>query len=273
MGAVVHQVKKGDNLWTLARKYGVKVEDIAKANNIKPNSILQLGQKLVIPVKTSASSQPTSLKGGAWIKLERDDVRLRQGPGTNHKAITTLKKGTQLKVLGSQGDWRKVALSDGRVGWIRSDMLPKIGSAPSKVVKKSTLSKSNNSKPSQKKDDTSVVEYALSHLGARYRYGGMSSRGGFDCSGFVAYIYKKYGVNLPHSSSAQFRMGKPVSRKELQPGDLVFFNTRGRRASHVGIYIGNGKFIHSSSARGRVRIDTLDSGYYKERFLGGRRLK
>lgn len=264
----MHVVKKGDNLWTLARKYGVKVEDIAKANKIKPNSILQLGQKLVIPVKTKSPSKPTSTKGGRWIKLERDAVYLRQGPGTNHKSITTLKKGTQLKVLGGQGDWRKVALSDGRVGWIHSDLLPKLGSAPSKPVKRSA-----SSNPSNGKGNASLVKYALSHLGARYRYGGMSSRGGFDCSGFVAYIYQKYGVRLPHSSSAQFRMGKPVGRSELQPGDLVFFNTRGRRASHVGIYIGNGKFIHASSARGRVRIDTLDSGYYKQRFLGGRRVK
>lgn len=111
----------------------------------------------------------------------------------------------------------------------------------------------------------------MGYLGARYRYGGSSSRG-FDCSGFTAYIYRQHGIHLPHNSAAQYRVGKPVSRSELKPGDLVFFRTRGNRISHVGIYIGNGKFVHASSARGRVRVDTLNSGYYHQRYVGARRI-
>ncbi|MDM7460459.1 MAG: C40 family peptidase, partial [bacterium] len=117
----------------------------------------------------------------------------------------------------------------------------------------------------------SVVRRALGYLGSRYSYGGSGARG-FDCSGFTAHIYRQHGIRLPHNSAAQYRVGKPVSRNELRPGDLVFFRTRGNRISHVGIYMGNGKFVHASSARGRVRIDTLNSGYYHQRYVGARRV-
>ncbi len=116
-----------------------------------------------------------------------------------------------------------------------------------------------------------VLEIAHRYLGRPYRYGGSSSRG-FDCSGFALHVYRSVGVRLPHSASAQARLGKPVPRSQLQPGDLVFFRTRGRRISHVGIYIGNGRFIHASSARGRVRIDSLNTGYYQRRYVCARRI-
>lgn len=116
-----------------------------------------------------------------------------------------------------------------------------------------------------------VLQVAQRYLGRPYRYGGSSSRG-FDCSGFALHVYQRVGIKLPHSSGAQARVGKPVPRHQLQPGDLVFFRTRGSRISHVGIYIGNGKFIHASSARGRVRIDSLNEGYYKRRYAGARRV-
>lgn len=116
-----------------------------------------------------------------------------------------------------------------------------------------------------------ILQIASRYLGHAYHYGGSSARG-FDCSGFALHVYQSVGIRLPHSASAQARLGKPVARHQLQPGDLVFFRTRGRHISHVGIYIGNGKFIHASSARGRVRIDTLEKGYYKQRYAGARRL-
>jgi cell wall-associated NlpC family hydrolase len=117
-----------------------------------------------------------------------------------------------------------------------------------------------------------VVRSALSYRGTPYRWGG-SSRGGFDCSGFTSYLFRQRGISLPHSASAQFGMGKKVSRDAMQAGDLVFFSTITRGISHVGVYIGEGKFVHASSRRsGGVRVDTLNSGYYSERFRGARRV-
>jgi cell wall-associated NlpC family hydrolase len=115
---------------------------------------------------------------------------------------------------------------------------------------------------------TRVVDYAKRFRGVRYVYGGSSPRSGFDCSGFVRYVYAHFGVSLAHSSYAQFGLGRRVGRASLRPGDLVFFDGLG----HVGIYIGNGHFIHAPHTGTRVRIETL-AGWYSSRFDGARRLR
>jgi cell wall-associated NlpC family hydrolase len=93
-----------------------------------------------------------------------------------------------------------------------------------------------------------------------------------DCSGLVYRVLASHGIRAPHNSRALYRLGKSVAREDLQAGDLVFFHTRGRGISHVGIYLGDGKFIHASSAKGRVRVDRLDEGYYARRYVGARRV-
>jgi cell wall-associated NlpC family hydrolase len=118
-----------------------------------------------------------------------------------------------------------------------------------------------------------VIRTALAYRGTPYRWGGASGRG-FDCSGFTSYVYRHAGVSLPHSASSQFHYGKHVEHSNLRPGDLVFFETVHRGISHVGMYVGNGKFVHASSRRaGGVRVDSLAAGYYRQRFRGGRRLR
>ncbi|WP_036719991.1 C40 family peptidase [Paenibacillus sp. JCM 10914] len=107
-------------------------------------------------------------------------------------------------------------------------------------------------------------------LGTRYSYGG-NTPSGFDCSGFTMYVFAQLGLKLPHQSGSQFQMGSSVTRKDLRPGDLVFFNTSGRGISHVGIYIGDDKFAHSSSSRGVV-INRLTEDYYAQRYVGSKRI-
>jgi cell wall-associated NlpC family hydrolase len=113
-----------------------------------------------------------------------------------------------------------------------------------------------------------VAAFARRLVGVRYSYGGSSPRTGFDCSGFVRFVYAHFGVPLAHSSFAQFVRGRHVLRRSLRPGDLVFFDGRG----HVGIYIGNGHFVHAPHTGARVRVESLD-GWYSSRFDGARRLK
>ncbi|MHB1458985.1 MAG: C40 family peptidase [Armatimonadota bacterium] len=115
-----------------------------------------------------------------------------------------------------------------------------------------------------------LLNRGLSFVGTRYRYGGTSSRG-VDCSGLMKIIYQKEGIALPRSARQQFHIGKPVSSGKLSPGDLVFFNTRGF-VSHVGMYIGNGKFLHAANRKAGVRVDSLGSMYYNKRFIGARRI-
>ena len=112
-----------------------------------------------------------------------------------------------------------------------------------------------------------VVSYAKKFIGVPYVWGG-SSPHGFDCSGFVRFVYAHFGVSLPHSSYAQFDDGRRVSRRSLRPGDLVFFDGLG----HVGLYVGNGRFIHAPHTGTRVRIERL-AGWYSSRFVGARRLR
>jgi cell wall-associated NlpC family hydrolase len=112
-----------------------------------------------------------------------------------------------------------------------------------------------------------VVRFARHFLGVRYVYGGTSPRTGFDCSGFTRFVYAHFGISLPHYSGAQFDIGRRVSRRGLRPGDLVFFDGVG----HVGMYIGNGRFIHAPHTGTTVQISSL-AGWYSARYDGARRL-
>ncbi|WP_042202082.1 C40 family peptidase [Paenibacillus camerounensis] len=107
-------------------------------------------------------------------------------------------------------------------------------------------------------------------IGTKYVSGGVSTNG-FDCSGFTMYVFDKIGINLPHQSGSQYQMGTAISRDNLREGDLVFFNTSGRGVSHVGIYVGDGKFAHASSSKG-VTISSLSDNYYVNRYVGAKRI-
>jgi cell wall-associated NlpC family hydrolase len=116
-----------------------------------------------------------------------------------------------------------------------------------------------------------VALFALSLVDTGYRFGGKNPEAGFDCSGMVAYVFEKAaGIKVAGSAHAIARLGRPVQPAQLKPGDLVFFNTRHRPFSHVGIYIGEDRFVHAPSTNGRVRTDHLDSGWFAGRLDGAR---
>jgi len=118
-----------------------------------------------------------------------------------------------------------------------------------------------------------VVKEARSLLGIPYRYGGASPRQGFDCSGLVQYVHHQVGVEVPRTSEDLYRAATPVSRHALRPGDLVFFHTYGRKwVSHVGIYIGKGKFIHAPSSGKKVSTANLNDKYWRKHYTGAGRL-
>ena len=118
-----------------------------------------------------------------------------------------------------------------------------------------------------------IAQYALQYVGCPYVYGG-SSPSGFDCSGFTTYVMKHFGYSISRTASGQMDNGASISKSELQPGDLVFFNNgnSSKRATHVGIYTGNGQFVHASTSTTGVIISDLNSSYYSSTYVGARRL-
>lgn len=113
---------------------------------------------------------------------------------------------------------------------------------------------------------------ALKLIGAPYRYGGASPSRGFDCSGLVQYSYRGAGVSLPHNTEKQRHLARPIHRAELRRGDLVFFDEEGKKNSHVGIYLGDGTFVHAPSSGKHVRRDRLDSPYWRKHLSDLRRI-
>lgn len=114
---------------------------------------------------------------------------------------------------------------------------------------------------------------AMGLIGIKYKYGGNSPENGLDCSGLVRYVFKESrGANLPRTTEEISRIGQNVESRDLQPGDLVFYHTLRHAFSHVGIYLGDNKFIHSPAAGGAIRIESMDLAYWKKRFNGARRI-
>jgi cell wall-associated NlpC family hydrolase len=115
--------------------------------------------------------------------------------------------------------------------------------------------------------------FALAFTGIAYRHGGNSPESGMDCSGFVTYVYKEaFEVVLPRTTAEIEQAGMPIDVSELQPGDLVFYNTLGRSFSHVGIFLGDGKFIHAPRAGAQIRVENMHLPYWTQRFNGARRI-
>ncbi|MBW1710858.1 MAG: C40 family peptidase [Deltaproteobacteria bacterium] len=116
-----------------------------------------------------------------------------------------------------------------------------------------------------------IAQRALKYIGKPYRYGGHSPRG-FDCSGLIYYVYGQFGYRLPRKTKDQVKVGRHVSRKNLSPGDLVFFKVNWKGSLHGGIFLGNGKFIHAPKTGKTVQVERLDRGYYKAKYHNARRV-
>lgn len=142
-----------------------------------------------------------------------------------------------------------------------------------KVDVVTTYSQSRNNPTAHAQHNHSFANTALDYLGIKYKFGGSAPSSGFDCSGLVSYVAEKsLGLKLPRRSAEIARLGQSVKPNELEKGDLVFFNTSGKRNSHVGIYLGDNKFVHAPSSGSVVRVEDMTIKYWKKRYNGARRL-
>lgn len=185
-------------------------------------------------------------------------VNFRETPNVDAEIITQLSVGTEVKAVGRDEKWSLVELQ-GKQGWIYSEYL-----VPSAMF----------STAAGRDIGSRLASRGLELRGVRYRWGGESTSG-FDCSGFVYFLLRdQFGLrNLPRRASEQYyQMGTAVDKEDMGIGDLVFFTTYKAGPSHVGIYLGDGNFVHASSAGGKVQINSMSEGYYKKRFVGARRI-
>ena len=217
--------------------------------------------------------------------VSSDGLRVRKEPNTSSEEIDSLSKNAKLTIIGEEDGWYKIKI-DGEIGYVSAKYVsdtkvPETTSRGGSISKTTQTTEKNTvekEEETEQKDivqtkGNEVVEYAKQYLGYKYVSGGASPSTGFDCSGFTSYIYKHFGITLNRTSKDQIKNGTAVERKNLQPGDIVIFNGESNKTiGHVGIYIGNGNFIHASNPKGGVKITELSSSYYNSRYVGARRV-
>ena len=200
-----------------------------------------------------------------------DSLRLREEAGTDSSVLSMIPNGTEVDIMAEEGDWYLVSYRS-LMGYVHQDYVdftPVIAVDEAAELALSMVSIQPEDTLAGRQQE--IVDYACSLIGCRYVYGG-TTPSGFDCSGFTMYVYGQFGYYLPHASSSQLNYGTPVDKADLQMGDLILFSNGGP-ISHVGIYIGDGKFVHASSSRtGYVVVSALSESYWVARYAGARRL-
>ena len=223
--------------------------------------------------------------------VSAETLNMRETANNNAKLINQLKVNTKVTVLEAEGTWSKIKVN-GKTGYVASKYLSdkkvdvtsrseEISRGKESTQTENTSSKnestqkteSNTQGTSSSASGNNIVAYAKKYMGYKYVSGGSSPSTGFDCSGFTSYVYKKCGINISRSSSAQASNGTAVSKSNLQPGDLVIFNNRANTSiGHVGIYIGGNTFIHAGNSGTGVITTSLSDSYYSARYVTGRRI-
>ena len=205
-------------------------------------------------------------------------VNVRSRPGTSNPIICQLRQNTAAEIIGIENGWYKIKYNS-YTGYIHPDYFA-IKEQPAQANASSNASASaGDTSAAVSSDDvyaelrSQIVEFAKQYIGTKYTSGGRSPSTGFDCSGFVYYVFKNFGYTLNPGASSQMDKVTIISKSELLPGDLVFFNTgSSRRASHVGIYIGDNKFIHAVSPGKTLSISSLSDSYYSKYYVGSGRV-
>lgn len=201
--------------------------------------------------------------GYGRVEAEGSTLNVRTGPGTDYDRVEVLYDGAVVKLLGMDNGWFKLD-HNGSVGYASSDYITlcqdETGRRSDETVAASSLGQE-------------IVAYAKQYLGVPYVWGG-NGPNCFDCSGFTTYVYAHFGYSINRTASAQLKNGVSVARSELQAGDLVFFHNgkSSSAATHVGIYIGDGDFIHASSNSYTVEISSLYAKNYDAKYVYARRL-
>lgn len=246
--------------------------------------------KLMTPEEKAKQDEEAKAKAEAEKKAEEEakakeqqsktkyasstTVNVRKEASKDSEIIAQISQNTAVEVISDEGGWAKVKVN-GKEGYIASNLLS------DKKTEVTTSSRGSNEtrKPNTENKTTTstpgkgatVVETAKKYIGYSYKYGA-SGPTSFDCSGFTSYIFKLHGVSLSRTAKQQYGNGTAVSRSDLQPGDLIMFGPSVSGINHVGIYIGGGQIVHAANPSRGVTIDTINSGYYNNNYVGARRV-
>ncbi|MDD2336199.1 MAG: NlpC/P60 family protein [Geobacteraceae bacterium] len=281
-----HIIKKNDSLYSLSKKYHVSVQALKSANNLV-NSHLKLGDKLVVPPRSSSSaeSRSTSRKTTVSVyKVRKGDTlyRIAKKAGLSVDELKRINgisgkhiKPGKLLSFRESAPVEEVAKKPARSFTVRNADL---FSSEEYERTLAELTDSDQEKTVDLNKDLELTtnaskrlkKSAFSFLGTRYRFGG-TTRSGLDCSSFVQHVFRDLDIQLPRTAREQFHTGEPVTSYDLQKGDLVFFRTYASFPSHVGIYLGDNKMIHASSRDHKVVISSMNTPYFRSRFIGAKR--
>lgn len=245
--ATLHTVRDGETLESIAATYQIDTDTLRKANPDLGAKPLQPGQVVMIPAKEASSTESDGAGSCVDAMIRDSSLVSRPAAAKAAKAAAPAKKAKSAVARKPQ----RVSASQG------------VEVARQTMHRRRSLSSRHGSLMS------GIVNTSVRYIGVPYRWAGTTSAG-FDCSGFTMTVFKMNGMSLPRMADEQYRAGKPISDSEAMPGDLVFFATYTRGVSHVGIYMGQGYFIHASSSKGVV-ISHLTESYWRNRYLGARR--
>ncbi len=295
---VKHTIKSGESLYTIAKKNHTTVAALCKLNGIKKGQVLHAGHTLKVPKGKSIHKSKKRMVKKQTVRPAKYVVKsgdtLSRIAKRYHTTVASLRKLNYLKsandikpgqILALKASAKKKSKATKRhskkaekklaktLKHMRTTHIAKVSVKKSHKFSLSDIVFGGSGKLSAK--SKRIIALAKQKLGKRYVWGATGQRNTFDCSGLTTYVCKKNGIKLPRRAIQQSKVGKPVKRSELKPGDLVFFDTSKQRkgyVNHVGIYIGNGKFIHASSAKKKVIITSLNKPFYSQRFKGARRV-
>ena len=282
-----HTIQKGDTLSSIAKKYHTTIVKVRQANGLKKGEILNLGKVLKVPTDAYASNADVFSEPKTYV-IKKGDT-LSTIARKHHTSVKKIRKANALrqKQILKVGKLLTIPHNPKTTKVAKAASDQKLAASLSKL-EAITLEKNKAKQPntfkfrdvlvSTKDKNTDqcqrIISVAKEKLGKRYVWGASGNKNTYDCSSFVKYVYRKNGIDLPRTSIMQSKVGKFVKRDELRKGDLIFFDTSKRRrgyVNHVGIYIGNNKFIHASSAKKKVVITSLDKTFYSNRYKGARR--
>lgn len=256
-----YTVVSGDTLGGIGNKFGVSVKDLRKLNGLR-SDYLQVGMKLTVSGNSKASkpSVQTAKKAAQTKPTARYIVKSGESLG-----IIAQRYGVSVTSIMNANNLKNQNIRAGQTINIPSTSNYRdYGSNTNYSSNKTTYSKTREN----------IIAVAKQYLGAPYKFGGYSFKTGIDCSGYVKKIFSKFNVELPRTArDIYYNSGTRVAKSQLQTGDLVFFRTYASFPSHVGIYMGNGKFIHASSGARKVSITNLNKKYYTKRYIGAKRIK